>query len=136
MRKESVFPRACLFISVFVYCSSALSQRANVLPDVLAAAVPLYPPLARAAQVQGTVVVKVVVEGGKVQSTKVVSGHPMLSDAAKSNLATWKLFPLPAQTFAVTYHYELNDRCKEKPSVTADFPTEVTVCSKTTPPFY
>lgn len=128
--------RLCLLISIIAYRSIAESQQPSSLPDVISAAVPLYPPLARAARLQGAVVLTVEVEGGKVQSTRIVSGHPMLSRAAESNLATWKLVSMPAKTFSVTYRYKLSNRCKGKPSMTADFPTEVTVCSKPSPPIY
>jgi TonB family protein len=135
MRKQAVL-RPCLFLSILAYCSLAMSQQSSNLPDVLGASVPLYPPLARAAKVQGTVLLTVVVEGGKVRSTKVVSGHPMLSQAAESNLETWKLVSMPTQTFTVTYLYKLSDRCKGRPSISTNFPTEVMVCSKTSPPIY
>jgi hypothetical protein len=133
MRKRTLLV-PCLLLSMVAYCSLAVSQHSSNLPDVIGAAVPLYPPLARAAKVQGTVILTVLVEGGKVQATKLVSGHPMLSQAAQSNLETWKLVSMPARTFSVTYLYKLNDRCKGSPSITANFPTEVTVCSKTSPP--
>jgi outer membrane biosynthesis protein TonB len=124
MRERPVL-RICLFISLLVCYSTALSQQPQALPDVIGAAVPLYPPIARAANLQGTVVLSVTVEGGRVQSTKLVSGHPLLSRAAESNLGTWELVSMPAKTFAVTYSYKLSERCKGKPTITANFPTEV-----------
>jgi len=133
MLKKGLFG-CSLFLAIVSYGSLALSQRSGSLPDVIGADVPLYPPIARAAKVQGTVVLTVVVDGGKVQSTKVMSGPPLLSEAAESNLKTWKLVPMAAQTFAVSFHYKLSDRCKGRPSVIADFPTGVTVCSTTSPP--
>jgi protein TonB len=50
-----------------------INSRALVLPK------PPYPPLARQIQLQGTVVIQVLIdETGKVLSAKPVSGHPML----------------------------------------------------------
>ncbi len=60
----------------------------------------------------------------------------MLSRAAESNLGSWELFSMPAQTFVVTYSYKLSERCKGNPSIVADFPTRVVVCSKPRPPLY
>src|ERR1700733_12158070 len=118
--------RAFLFISLFVCCGTVLSQQPKGLPDVIGEAVPLYPPIARAANLQGSVVLTVTVEAGRVQSTKLVSGHPILSQAAESNLETWGLVSMPTQTFVVTYSYKLSERCKGKPTVTANFPTGAT----------
>jgi TonB family protein len=58
-------------------------------------AVPLvYPPIAKAAQVQGTVVVEVTVDdAGKVKTTKVLSGPPMLLQAAVDCVKQWTWRP-------------------------------------------
>jgi protein TonB len=46
---------------------------------------PAYPPIAKAARAQGTVVVQIVVgEDGRVMSASAVSGHPLLQQAAVS----------------------------------------------------
>jgi hypothetical protein len=124
------------FLCIFFCCSTALSQQPPNLPDVVGAAVPLYPPIARAANVQGRVVLRVTADGGRVQSTKVVSGPMLLSRVAESNLSTWQLVSMPSQTFVVTYTYKLSKRCKGKPSVSADFPRSITVCSAPRPPLY
>jgi hypothetical protein len=121
---------------VLFCCSPALSQQSQALPDVVGAAVPLYPPIARAANVQGRVVLEVTAEGGRIQSTKVVSGPLMLSRVAESNLSTWQLVSMPSQTFVVTYTYRLSKRCKGKPRVSADFPRSISVCSVPRPPLY
>ena len=44
---------------------------------------PTYPPLARAARVQGDVVLSAVIDtNGQIQNLQLVSGHPMLVPAA------------------------------------------------------
>jgi protein TonB len=51
---------------------------------------PAYPPLAHRARVQGTVLLDVRVgTDGKVTQLKVVSGHPMLRDAAVAAVRRW-----------------------------------------------
>ena len=55
---------------------------------------PLYPPIAMAARVLGTVVVQVQVgKTGKIESVKVVSGPAMLQGAAIDAMREWKYRP-------------------------------------------
>lgn len=52
---------------------------------------PKYPPIARAAHITGDV--QLALESaadGTIKSVKVVSGHPMLKDAALNTIKTWK----------------------------------------------
>jgi TonB family protein len=52
---------------------------------------PVYPPLAKAAQVSGGVVVEVTTdEDGKVVMARAISGHPLLKDAAVAAAREWK----------------------------------------------
>ena len=55
---------------------------------------PQYPPLAKQAHIQGTVVLHAVIgKDGQVQGLQVVSGHPMLSAAAISAVKQWRYKP-------------------------------------------
>ena len=55
---------------------------------------PTYPPLARQARIQGTVVLQAVIgKDGSIQGLKVVSGHPMLAPAALEAVKQWKYKP-------------------------------------------
>jgi len=55
---------------------------------------PSYPPLARQARIQGTVVLQAVIgKDGNIQGLKVVSGHPMLAPAALEAVKQWKYKP-------------------------------------------
>ena len=55
---------------------------------------PQYPPLARAARVQGAVVLQAVIgKDGSIQGLKLVSGHPMLAPAAIDAVKQWKYKP-------------------------------------------
>ncbi len=55
---------------------------------------PAYPQMARAAGIEGAVVVEVTVsEGGGVISARAVSGHPLLRDAAVNAARGWKFSP-------------------------------------------
>jgi TonB family protein len=55
---------------------------------------PLYPPLARAARIQGTVVLWAVIgKDGSVQSVKLMRGHPILGQAAMDAVKQWDYQP-------------------------------------------
>ncbi len=55
---------------------------------------PQYPPAARAARIQGSVVLKAVIgKDGRVDDLKIVSGHPMLAQAALSAVKQWRYKP-------------------------------------------
>lgn len=55
---------------------------------------PIYPPLARQARIQGTVILKIVIsKSGNVQSLQLVKGHPMLAPAAFEAVRQWKYQP-------------------------------------------
>ncbi|MDQ1613026.1 MAG: hypothetical protein QOG00_2957 [Pyrinomonadaceae bacterium] len=55
---------------------------------------PIYPPIAKAAGAQGTVIVQIVVgESGDVESAKATAGHPLLQQAAVEAARQWKFSP-------------------------------------------
>jgi len=55
---------------------------------------PVYPPIAKAARVSGTVVLHVVVSTtGSVKELRVVSGPPMLQQSALDAVKTWRYRP-------------------------------------------
>lgn len=89
----------------------------EVTTTVTKAEVPFYPPLARAASVQGIVVAEVTTSGEAFGAIKIVSGHPLLSAAVTENLRTWVLVKSPTTTFRVTYtlqdrrHLQREARC-------------------------
>jgi len=55
---------------------------------------PAYPPVAKAAKASGVVQIQITVsEEGKVIATNVVSGHPLLRDAASQAASQWEFKP-------------------------------------------
>ncbi len=75
---------------------------------------PVYPPIARAARVGGTVVLDVRVNAdGKVESAKAVSGPPMLLQAAIDCVKQWTFRPFEqdgspqAATGQISIHFDL-----------------------------
>ena len=55
---------------------------------------PLYPPLARQARIQGNVVLHAIIDkDGKVAQLEVISGHPLLVQAALDAVKQWRYKP-------------------------------------------
>jgi protein TonB len=55
---------------------------------------PSYPPLARSARIQGTVVLQALIgKDGTIQNLRAVSGHPMLTPAAIDAVRQWRYKP-------------------------------------------
>jgi len=55
---------------------------------------PVYPPLARQARLQGSVILQVVInKSGDVENVQLFSGHPMLAAAAIDAVKQWKYKP-------------------------------------------
>jgi protein TonB len=76
---------------------------------------PVYPPLARETHIRGTVVVDAVIdEHGNVVQARVVSGHPLLMDAALKAVLLWKYEPTTLNgkpvsvELQVQVHFNLN----------------------------
>ena len=96
--------------------------------------VPDYPPMARAARVQGEVKLHVQLgPDGRVVSAEAVSGPPILADAARANIKTW-LFESPGHgELDVSYEFRL-----ERPAVSylprskviLDLPDRVLIVSR------
>jgi protein TonB len=76
---------------------------------------PVYPPLARDARIWGTVLVDAVIdEHGNVVQARVLSGHPLLIDAALKAVLQWKYEPTTMNgqpvsvELQVQVHFNLN----------------------------
>ena len=55
---------------------------------------PVYPPLARAARIQGSVVLAAVIsKAGTIENLRMLSGHPMLVPAAIAAVSQWRYRP-------------------------------------------
>jgi len=55
---------------------------------------PLYPQLAVRARIQGTVVLQAIIgKDGTIRDLKVLSGHPLLVQAALDAVKTWQYLP-------------------------------------------
>jgi hypothetical protein len=90
--------------------SLVLAQKAQQnLPLLTAGAMPLYPLVALHARIEGIVKIRVSTDGKKVSSLEVVSGPPMLSEAARNNILTWEFAEHRPTTFVTTFEYIIED---------------------------
>ncbi len=70
---------------------------------------PVYPPLARQARIQGTIVLRALIgRDGMIQSLTLVSGHPMLVPSAIDAVKQWKYKPYFLNGEPVEVETEIN----------------------------
>ncbi len=115
---------------------------------------PVYPPIAKAARVQGTVVFQVQVGAtGTIESMKVVSGPAMLQQAAIDCLKKWTYHPFqkdgapvpasgpvaiefslgrdgptPDEEKIASRYFPLSDQCTKAVSARTDYPQAAAIC--------
>jgi protein TonB len=66
---------------------------------------PIYPPLARQARIQGTVILRIIInQSGEVRDTQLISGHPMLTPAAMEAVKKWRYIPYESDGSTVEVH--------------------------------
>src|SRR3954452_13891128 len=107
MLDESRFPLMFRRLLTFIFLAPSLlypqqevsslstqpTQWSTELPRVSNMDIPFYPPLARAANVYGTVRLKVTTDGERVTDVQILEGNKLLAAAAEHNVRSWKLFP-------------------------------------------
>src|SRR5277367_7175712 len=71
---------------------------------------PVYPELARRMSVVGKVKLEVVITpDGRVKSTRVIGGHPILVQACQDAVKDWKFVPAPEETTQVV-EFDFHDQ--------------------------
>ncbi|HLZ43883.1 MAG TPA: energy transducer TonB [Candidatus Sulfotelmatobacter sp.] len=99
---ESLLRAAVLLVFLFALLAAAqeTSQTPLDVPletqytSLVKKVAPVYPPLARQARIQGTVVLKIIInKSGDVGNIQLFSGHPMLAPAAIEAVKQWKYQP-------------------------------------------
>jgi TonB family protein len=115
---------------------------------------PVYPPIAKAARIQGTVVFEVRIGvTGKIESSKVVSGPAMLQQAAIDCLRQWTFHPIekngtsvaatgkvsidfnlgkdaptPNEEKIADRYFPLSDQCRKTVAARTDYPATAAIC--------
>ena len=129
--KTSLLPHILLLLLLVNVSTPAQGPTTKVsLPMVASASVPVYPPLARAANVQGVVHVSVTTGGHRVTSALAQGGPKLLATAAEENARTWQFAVHEPTTFTVSYNYALTAKWKSDPNnsiVVLRLPTEVRI---------
>jgi TonB family protein len=78
-------------------------SRMELLNSVLFKGDPIYPPLAKAARVEGDVGVKVLIDSqGRVTSARSVYGHPLLREPAEKAALQWTFTPGTSESESIT----------------------------------
>jgi TonB family protein len=91
-------------IAALTFLAMSLILTAVKLPaqesrKVLSNPAPVYPEIARKLLLTGVVKVQVVIApDGKIKSTNVVGGHPVLVKAVEDALKSWKYAPASSET--------------------------------------
>jgi len=102
MRPYTLAALIALSFGVIVF-SAPFSRAQEEQPEgkraIVNRVVPIYPDLARRAQIHGTVRVGVVVApSGKAKFTQVIGGNPLLAKAAVDAIEKWKWAPAAQET--------------------------------------
>jgi TonB family protein len=83
-----------LILSLFLGMASAQQQAREAERKVVSRVVPTYPEIARKMQLRGVVRIQaLVMANGKVKSTVVVGGSPLLAKAGADAIEKWKWEP-------------------------------------------
>lgn len=152
---------AILFMIAAVYSNaktldSIAVDEATIQQHIMRRVAPVFPPIAKAARIVGTVVFDVQIDrAGKVTSTKIVSGPAMLRQAAVDAVKQWTFRPFekdgnPADAagrIAITFtlgkndptpdedriaqaYFPLSDKCRKEVSAHSDPKEAASTCGE------
>jgi TonB family protein len=99
-RTWSIAATAALLLAVSGFAQSGSSEEGK--RKVKNKVAPAYPELARRMNVSGKVKIEVVIApDGRVKSTRVIGGHPLLVQACQDAVKEWKFAPAPEESTQV-----------------------------------
>jgi outer membrane biosynthesis protein TonB len=94
-------------LAAMTLCQPALSQ-GSATPILASASVPTYPPIWQFAQIQGKVVVRIMIRNGIVVNTEIKSGDNRLQDSTIANLKTWRFGNGVNTAITIAYTYQIS----------------------------
>jgi TonB family protein len=93
---------AVVIIGIYFVCAAVAQQPNPNSPEPISKVPSIYPPIARAAHVSGTVTIDLTIDKtGHVRAAKVISGPPMLAGAAVDSVKQWVYKPFLVDGSAV-----------------------------------
>jgi TonB family protein len=99
-------PLLASILAVLAVAVSGMAAPELPEPRLSFSQMPQYPPLARAARIEGSVKLNFLVDDkGNVASVEAMSGHPMLKSAAADIVKSWR-FDLPRDLYRTEWRYE------------------------------
>jgi hypothetical protein len=119
--------------------TNSAAQKERALPNIASANVPFYPRIPQVAHIEGVVRLRISTDGTQASSIKVESGQPMLAQAAKENVMTWRFEQHNPTTFEATFRYRLlpskcDSECNcdspERDLVRLNLPSDIEVAAK------
>ena len=118
----------CFLLAVLFVSSPARAQSSST-PTVTSISVPFYPPLARAANIECVIHVKVTTDGNRTVTAQAEDGQKLLADAAEQNVRTWQFESQRPTTFTVAYRYKIVTDLPEqgRPKVILELPYNIDV---------
>lgn len=123
-----------LLLSQLGFKAAAQTQpSATETPVLKSGGLPLYPPLARQARIQGTVRLEVTTDGVNVKEVTAGEAHKLLLEAAEENVRTWKFYKHTPKTFTVIFDYKLEQQEVSgfvNPTLVLDLPNRVEIRTK------
>ena len=129
---------ALVLVTFGIAVTNSTAKQKRILPSVASANVPFYPRIPQMAHIEGVIRLRISTDGNRPSSIKVESGQPMLAQAAKENVETWRFDRHSPTTFETTFRYRLlpskcdsdcNCDSLEKDSVQLKLPTDAEVAA-------
>ena len=107
-KRPGVIAAVIVLVGSAGFYVSAAQQAKPHLPRIVRASMPIYPPLAQQAAIQGMVTLRVSTDGKRVSTVAALSGPPLLVRTATENVTTWEFAPDAPTSFEVTFNYRLS----------------------------
>ena len=129
--------RLLAWLAFVALAAFSIAQTTHV-PVVTSGEMPLYPLLARQAEIEAEVQLRVTTDGSRPVSVAIESGQPMLAKAAQENVKTWTFLKHEPTTFETHFSYSLTKDASCEPGkpenarVLLDLPNRVEI----TAPFH
>jgi len=136
MNRQLTWPFLLRNVVATLLVLSAITKPQGSMPLVESMGVPVYPPLARTANVEGVVHLEISTDGHGVLSARAQDGPKLLAEAAEANARTWRFAIHEPATFTVTFRYSLTKNSASQLSgstIVLRLPTEVNVSTKRWP---